>query len=117
MAGFGCWVADALARANEVLVSSTLRDLVIGSRLEFGERGSYQLNGVPGEWRLFAVAPGCRPGDRAVSQLVISPSAEYFESMMVATSRRTFQQRGADRSYWRASAISCPARLPGGTIC
>jgi class 3 adenylate cyclase len=46
----------ALAGSNEVLVSSTLRDLVIGSGLEFEERGSYELKGVPGEWRLFAVA-------------------------------------------------------------
>jgi class 3 adenylate cyclase len=47
---------SALAGANEVLVSSTLRDLVIGSGLEFEERGAHQLKGVPGEWRLFAVA-------------------------------------------------------------
>jgi class 3 adenylate cyclase/pimeloyl-ACP methyl ester carboxylesterase len=45
-----------LAGPNEVLVSSTLRDLVIRSGLEFEERGSYELKGVPGEWRLFAVA-------------------------------------------------------------
>jgi class 3 adenylate cyclase len=47
---------SALAGANEVLVSSTLRDLVIGSGLEFEERGIHELKGVPGEWRLFAVA-------------------------------------------------------------
>jgi class 3 adenylate cyclase/pimeloyl-ACP methyl ester carboxylesterase len=47
---------SALAGPNEVLVSSTLRDLVIGSGLEFEERGAHQLKGVPGEWRLFAVA-------------------------------------------------------------
>ena len=47
---------SALAGTNEVLVSSTLRDLVIGSGLEFEERGTHQLKGVPGEWRLFAVA-------------------------------------------------------------
>jgi class 3 adenylate cyclase len=47
---------SALARPNDVLVSSTLRDLVIGSGLEFEDRGSYELKGVPGEWRLFAVA-------------------------------------------------------------
>jgi class 3 adenylate cyclase len=47
---------SALAGPNDVLVSSTLRDLVIGSGLEFEERGSYELNGVPGERRLFAVA-------------------------------------------------------------
>jgi class 3 adenylate cyclase len=47
---------SALAGPNDVLVSSTLCDLVIGSGLEFEERGSYELKGVPGEWRLFAVA-------------------------------------------------------------
>jgi class 3 adenylate cyclase len=47
---------SALAGPNDVLVSSTLRDLVIGSGLEFEERGTYELKGVPGEWRLFAVA-------------------------------------------------------------
>ncbi len=47
---------SALAGSNDILVSSTLRDLVIGSDLEFDERGAYELKGVPGEWRLFAVA-------------------------------------------------------------
>jgi class 3 adenylate cyclase len=47
---------SALAGANDVLVSSTLRDLVIGSGLEFEERGAHELKGVPGEWHLFAVA-------------------------------------------------------------
>ena len=47
---------SALAGANEVLVSSTLRDLVIGSGLEFEERGAHELKGVPGEWHLVAVA-------------------------------------------------------------
>ncbi len=44
-----------LAQPNEVRVSSTLRDLVIGSGLEFEDRGAHQLKGVPGEWRLSAV--------------------------------------------------------------
>jgi len=47
---------SALAGPNDVLVSSTLRDLVIGSGLEFEDRGAHQLKGVPGEWHLFAVA-------------------------------------------------------------
>ncbi|MFZ3346215.1 adenylate/guanylate cyclase domain-containing protein, partial [Mycobacterium sp.] len=46
---------SALAGPNDVLVSSTLRDLVIGSGLQFEERGAHKLKGVPGEWRLFAV--------------------------------------------------------------
>jgi pimeloyl-ACP methyl ester carboxylesterase len=39
-----------------VLVSSTLRDLVIGSGLEFDERGTHELKGVPGQWNVYAVA-------------------------------------------------------------
>jgi class 3 adenylate cyclase len=46
----------AEARAGEVLVSQTVRDLVAGSGLEFEERGAAELKGVPGEWRLCAVA-------------------------------------------------------------
>ncbi len=44
------------ARAGEVLVSSTVRDLVAGSGLEFEDRGATVMKGVPGEWRLFAVS-------------------------------------------------------------
>src|SRR5215467_5584889 len=45
----------ALAGAGEVLVSSTVKDLVAGSGLRFGDRGSQSLKGVPGEWHVFAV--------------------------------------------------------------
>jgi class 3 adenylate cyclase len=45
----------ALARAGEVLASSTVKDLVVGSGIGFENRGSYTLKGVPDEWRLFAV--------------------------------------------------------------
>ena len=47
---------SGLAGPNDALVSSTLRDLVIGSGLEFEDRGAHALKGVPGEWRLFSVA-------------------------------------------------------------
>jgi pimeloyl-ACP methyl ester carboxylesterase len=47
----------AEAGAGEVLVSSTVKDLVAGSGLEFEERGAAALKGVPGEWRLYAVRP------------------------------------------------------------
>jgi class 3 adenylate cyclase len=46
----------SLAGAGEVLASSTVKDLVAGSGLEFEDRGSHELKGVPGEWRLYAVA-------------------------------------------------------------
>lgn len=46
----------ARAGPGEVLVSSTVKDLVVGSGLEFEERGLAELKGVPGEWRLYALA-------------------------------------------------------------
>jgi class 3 adenylate cyclase len=46
----------SLAGPGEVFVSHTVRDLVAGSGIEFEDRGSHELKGVPGEWRLFAVA-------------------------------------------------------------
>jgi class 3 adenylate cyclase len=46
---------SAVAGAGEVLVSSTVKDLVVGSGLVFDDRGSHALKGVPDEWRLFAV--------------------------------------------------------------
>jgi class 3 adenylate cyclase len=46
----------AEADAGEVLVSQTVKDLVAGSGLAFEERGNATLKGVPGEWRLYAVA-------------------------------------------------------------
>jgi len=45
----------ALAGSSEVLVSSTVRDIVTGSRHRFADRGEYALKGVPGEWRLCAL--------------------------------------------------------------
>jgi class 3 adenylate cyclase len=46
----------SMAGPGEVLVSSTVRDLVAGSGIEFTERGVHALKGIPGEWRLYAVA-------------------------------------------------------------
>jgi class 3 adenylate cyclase len=46
---------SALAAADEVLVSSTVRDLVVGSGTRFVERGSRRLKGVPGRWRVYAL--------------------------------------------------------------
>jgi hypothetical protein len=38
-----------------VLVSQTVKDLVAGAGVEFGDRGVHELKGIPGEWRLYAV--------------------------------------------------------------
>jgi class 3 adenylate cyclase len=53
----GARVAEA-AGPDEVLVSSTVKDLVAGSGLRFQDRGPQLLKGVPGEWHLFALEPG-----------------------------------------------------------
>jgi class 3 adenylate cyclase len=45
----------ALAGAGEVFVSSTVKDLVAGSEIDFDDRGAHALKGVPGEWRVFSV--------------------------------------------------------------
>jgi class 3 adenylate cyclase/alpha-beta hydrolase superfamily lysophospholipase len=46
---------NALAAPNEVLVTSTVKDLVVGSGIRFEEQGKHALRGVPGPWKLFAV--------------------------------------------------------------
>ena len=45
----------ALAGPGDVLVSGTVKDLVVGSGIEFIERGEHELKGVPGSWKLFAI--------------------------------------------------------------
>jgi class 3 adenylate cyclase len=58
VAGLGVHIAarvSALAEPGEVLVSSTVKDLVVGSSVAFTDRGEQQLKGVPGSWRVFAV--------------------------------------------------------------
>jgi class 3 adenylate cyclase len=47
----------ALAAPREVLVSNTVKDLVVGSGIGFADRGEHALKGVPGKWRLWAAQP------------------------------------------------------------
>jgi class 3 adenylate cyclase len=58
IAGFAVNVGarvSAAAAPGELLVSGTVKDLVVGSGIEFEDRGAHELKGVPGEWRLYAV--------------------------------------------------------------
>ena len=66
------------AQPGEVLVSSTVKDLVVGSGLEFAERGSREFAGVPGLWSLYAA-------DRSNRALVDEPCLRWGK---VALSRR-----------------------------
>ena len=71
------------AGPGEVLVSSTVKDLVVGSGIEFEERGARELKGVPGEWRLFVVKD-CRYLTDAGGQDRYLP----MRSMLVSPVRR-----------------------------
>jgi len=73
-----------LAHTDEVLVSSTVKDLVVGSGIAFTDRGSHQLKGVPGKWRLFGVG-----------------AVEVPESSRVVPDGR--QTRRSDRALARAT--------------
>jgi class 3 adenylate cyclase/predicted alpha/beta hydrolase len=56
--GLGVHIASRVmdrAEPNEILVSSTVKDLVVGSGIRFGERGEHELKGIPDRWRLFSV--------------------------------------------------------------
>jgi class 3 adenylate cyclase len=58
ISGLGVHIAArvaSLAGPSEVIVSRTVTDLVVGSGIEFDDRGAHELKGVPGEWQLFAV--------------------------------------------------------------
>lgn len=64
------------AGPGEVLVSSTLRELVVGSGLDFSDRGLHRLKGVPGEWRLFALTR-----DAAVANVPVGQSRSAQPSL------------------------------------
>jgi pimeloyl-ACP methyl ester carboxylesterase/class 3 adenylate cyclase len=67
----------ALAGADEVVVSSTVKDLVVGSGISFSDRGTRELKGVPGEWRLFAVDQVEAPA----SSRLVPETRERFSSL------------------------------------
>jgi streptogramin lyase len=72
----------AMAGMEEVLVSSTVRDLVAGSGHAFEDRGTHELRGVPGEWHVYAlVLP-------QIDQSIAIDAAEDDEARRVAASRR-----------------------------
>lgn len=66
----------AKARPGEVLVSSTVHDLALGSGIQFESRGTHALRGIPGRWRLFAASSGPSPVARAPSASTPGPTSE-----------------------------------------
>jgi hypothetical protein len=84
-----------LAEAGEVLVASTVKDLVAGSGIDFQSRGAHTLKGIPGKWNLFAVR---------------QPTASPWRtiSWRLALGRKKFL-----RYYLKASMASVPTEPDG----
>ena len=62
----------ALAGPGEIVVSSTVKELVVGSDLEFTDHGEHELRGVPGSWRIYAL------GEDRTQRLELDGAAEYM---------------------------------------
>jgi pimeloyl-ACP methyl ester carboxylesterase len=72
----------ALARGREVLVSSTVKDLVNGSGITFRDRGTHALKGVPGEWNLFAPAGEHDPTENVPSVPDVTVRDAFADSLI-----------------------------------
>jgi class 3 adenylate cyclase len=85
----------ARAQGGEVLVSSTVKDLVVGSKLEFSDRGEHELKGIPGTWRIYALAP------RAPAEPPLEPAADHMTAADRATVRVARRAPGLLRTIGR----------------
>ena len=77
--------AASQAAPGEVLVSGTVKDLVAGSGIAFQDRGTYELKGVPDEWRLCGGALIARPGR---SSAPVAPSTRIVTGSIPLASCR-----------------------------
>jgi class 3 adenylate cyclase len=75
----------ALAGGGEVLVSRTVKDLVVGSGLEFNSRGTHEFKGLPGTWEVFALAVG---GTSMVPVAPEQPPVRTGDRIVLAAARR-----------------------------
>ncbi len=87
----------ALSGAGEILVSSTVADLVVGSGLSFQPRGTHALKGVPGEWRLLAVGSDAGPA---------APIAAAHDTMRATDRMAVKLARRAPRAMRAAARLS-----------
>jgi hypothetical protein len=96
-----------------VLESSTVRELVLGSGLEFAERGTHVLKSVPGEWRLHGVIGDGRTDARPVSEVDHETAARTpgpretmrprDRALLTTTDRAPGLMRALNRATWRVS--------------
>jgi class 3 adenylate cyclase len=92
----------AQAAPGEVLVSSTVKELVVGSGLNFADRGEHELKGVPDSWRIYAVAPAAteaEPLDGADGHMTAADRATVrlarrAPGLLRTVGRLTLRERG-----------------------
>jgi class 3 adenylate cyclase len=96
------------AGAGEILVSRTVRDLVVGSGIAFDDHGVFELRGVPGEWGLLAVDRHGTQSDSAEAKLASTPTPGPRETM-----RRSDRAVGAmaKRTPWLLRGVARIAPL------
>ncbi len=83
----------ATAQPGEVIASGTVKDLVVGSGLEFEDRGAHALKGVPGEWKLYAVT-----GDSEWSSIATAAPASVRNASEAFREEMSLSLGGAGRS-------------------
>ena len=91
------------AAPSEVLVSSAVEELVLGSGIEFTDRGARELKGVPGEWRLLAVRGSAGPG---LSEPAAEPTDQLAPNATLVTRADRAALRFARRAPGAARLIS-----------
>jgi class 3 adenylate cyclase len=97
----------AMAEPGQILVSKTVVDLVVGSGLQFADRGEYELKGVPGAWRLYAVS-----ADFSDQRTQLQPAREYMTGADRLTVRLARRAPGAMQTLGR---LAQRAARPAGT--
>ena len=97
----------AMAEAGQILVSKTVVDLVVGSGLQFADRGEHELKGVPGAWRLYAVS-----ADFSDQRTQVQPPREYMTRADRLTVRLARRAPGAMQTLGR---LAQRAGRPAGT--
>ena len=94
------------ARPGEVLVSSTVRDLIAGTGMRFADRGRHELRGVPGDWQLFAV------GDEVIELLEHEDTQTRVDRLSTSLAARVpGLTRRATNWQWRRS-VDKAERMP-----
>jgi class 3 adenylate cyclase/streptogramin lyase len=113
----------AVAGPGEVLVSSTVRDLVTGANLQFEDRGFYTLKGLEGDWRLFSLTavngdrsrPPLDPEEAARRRAAVQPAPVLRRRLSLVAGALVLVGAAA-AAYWLVSRPDVLANVPPNRI-